>query len=361
MYRRRRPSREIQFSFDSFLDVVANVCGIIIRLILVAWIGARSYHAIAANKAVEDAASPAVVAAATPTATGPIMQISDPLERELQRHRQELEQEQQRLLEQLRKHQDLQAATDQSAGQLTSLTATAAKLTDQQQQLEQLAKDRTGAAQRVRLTMADLKERSDRLAAELRELEKQPPPTKVLRYRTPVSRPVHSEELHFECRRGRISFVDIDAFLLEVKHDLPEVGKLLHKQWQVEGITGPVGAFRLHYRIERDRGSLDVGNAPDEDTGFHYGLSGWVAEPVVENRGETAAAALARGSDFRRLADAIDPEHTVVTMWVYPDSFALYRQVRDYLHEHNVEVAGRPLVEEEPIAASRDGTASRGQ
>src|SRR5437868_1835502 len=47
MYRRRRrPRREIPFSFDSFLDVVANVVGIIIRLILVAWVGARSYKAI---------------------------------------------------------------------------------------------------------------------------------------------------------------------------------------------------------------------------------------------------------------------------------------------------------------------------
>ena len=40
MFRRRRPVREIAFSFDSFLDVVANVVGIILRLILVAWVGA---------------------------------------------------------------------------------------------------------------------------------------------------------------------------------------------------------------------------------------------------------------------------------------------------------------------------------
>ena len=46
MHRRRRPQREIPFSFDSFLDVVANVVGIIIRLILVVWVGARSYTSI---------------------------------------------------------------------------------------------------------------------------------------------------------------------------------------------------------------------------------------------------------------------------------------------------------------------------
>src|SRR5260370_34264222 len=46
MIRRRRPPREIPFSFDSFLDVVANVVGIILRLIIVAWVGARSYKAV---------------------------------------------------------------------------------------------------------------------------------------------------------------------------------------------------------------------------------------------------------------------------------------------------------------------------
>src|SRR5438270_10866595 len=44
MIRRRRTQREIPFSFDSFLDVVANVVGIILRLILVAWVAGRSYH-----------------------------------------------------------------------------------------------------------------------------------------------------------------------------------------------------------------------------------------------------------------------------------------------------------------------------
>jgi len=58
MYRRRRPQREkIFFSFDSFLDVVANVIGIIIRLILVAWVGARTYTA--AMEFTDDEHSPA--------------------------------------------------------------------------------------------------------------------------------------------------------------------------------------------------------------------------------------------------------------------------------------------------------------
>ena len=65
MIRRRRTQREIPFSFDSFLDVVANVVGIILRLILVAWVGGRSYHPMipvtpppALQEAIADATEP---------------------------------------------------------------------------------------------------------------------------------------------------------------------------------------------------------------------------------------------------------------------------------------------------------------
>ena len=63
MYRRRRPQHnKIAFSFDSFLDVVTNVIGIIIRLILVTWVGARAYTAtmLQTPVSVDDAAEVAV-------------------------------------------------------------------------------------------------------------------------------------------------------------------------------------------------------------------------------------------------------------------------------------------------------------
>ena len=46
MIRRRRPAQETAFSFDSFLDLVTNIVGIIIRLILVVWVGAQGYNAL---------------------------------------------------------------------------------------------------------------------------------------------------------------------------------------------------------------------------------------------------------------------------------------------------------------------------
>ena len=51
----------------------------------------------------------------------------------------------------------------------------------------------------------------------------------------------------------------------------------------------------------------------------------------------------------------------MVTFWVYPDSFEMFRKLRDHVYERGHDVAGRPLPAGTPIAGSRNGSASRGQ
>src|SRR5581483_1152262 len=122
MIRRRRTPRVIPFSFDSFLDVVANVVGIIIRLILVVWVGARSYTSI------QELAKPkpkveAALAAALP---------EDPLERELAQQRQELAALQARLLEQLRQVDQVRTTQTEAESRLGQLVAVEAGLEEEE-------------------------------------------------------------------------------------------------------------------------------------------------------------------------------------------------------------------------------------
>src|SRR6516162_1285679 len=81
MYRKRRsPRREIAFSFDSFL-------------ILVAWVGARAYQAALEKAAQKEPAQTAAEGKPLP---------ADPLQRELDKARQELEQARAEMLEKLK-------------------------------------------------------------------------------------------------------------------------------------------------------------------------------------------------------------------------------------------------------------------
>jgi hypothetical protein len=172
---------------------------------------------------------------------------------------------------------------------------------------------------------------------------------------------VQTEEIMFECKSGRVTLLDTAALLGEIRKVSRSKGDELRDRWEVSAVTPPVGAFRLRYVIERERTVLDGPGGGPADGPYRYGLSSWEAEPIMADRGETLSQALAGGSAFRKLIDELDPQQTVVTFWVYPDSFALYRELRDHLHKRDIVVAGRPLPEGVFIASSRKGTASRGQ
>ena len=350
MYRRRRtPAREPAFSFDSFLDVVTNVVGIIIRLILVAWVGARAYHMIR-----ETAAAEAAPALAEPKAS------DDPVSPEIARTEIALAEARKQLLEKMAQLGDMQGKRTQTAQAVTALDDDRARVAAERRGLEK----KTGSARpapTADIALEELQRRSQSVLEKIKALEKLPSPKKSLHYHAPVSRPVHAEELMFECKAGRITFIDLAAFLDELRRGMDGKGEALQSRWSLEETVGPIGAFRLRYTIERQRGQFEGSISQPDRGSFRYGVSGWTLEAISALRGETAERALAAGSEFHRVIDGQDLNNTVITFWVYPDSFAAFRAARDYLYERGAEVAGRPLPEGQSIAASRHGSASRGQ
>jgi hypothetical protein len=357
MYRRRRrPEREIAFSFDSFLDLVANVVGIIIRLILVAWVGARTYTGLVHLPSRHEQQAPT-------TADEPPLS-TEREQNSLEQVRRRLAETQAALLAHLQEQEQQRGRQAEAVGRLAALAAEQRRLNDEALALE--ARGRQGDQERrqTELSLEELRRRTERLAKELEVVRRLPSLKRTLTYRTPVAQALQSEELQFECQRGRVTFLDVEALVREIQQGLQARGEQLRSRWEIEGDTGSVGAFRLHYSIARQRGLLDsaVGSTvPDARANFSYGLAGWTAVPVLPDRGEAEDAAVRTGSEFRRIIDALDPKQTAVTFWVYPDSFALYRRLRDYCLTRDIVVAGRPLPEGVPMASSRSGTASLGQ
>jgi hypothetical protein len=352
MFRRRRPVREIEFSFDSFLDVVANVVGIILRLILVAWVGARSYKLVLPDL-------PSLPALAEPTS---LPDPTDPRLGQLQQQRRALslkadeaeKKSHESRAQILARQRAMQKELIELLGKEKELNTTRSKIADQT--MAGLARVRAES-----MSLADLEKRSKKLLDELEALKKSPRATKKLRYNTPISAPV-TEEVMFECQRGRVTLLDRSALEAIAERDARSKIDQLRTQWEVHDVTTSVGAFRLNYVVERERSATDgpAGVAP-VGGGFRAGITSWVAEPVIDDRGETVEQALKPGSAFRRVVDSLEPQQTAVTMWVYPDSFAAYRQLRDWLHSRDMVVAGRPLPTGAPIGSSRRGTTSRGQ
>jgi hypothetical protein len=359
MHRRRRPSRDkIQFSFDSFLDVVANVNGIIIRLIIVAWVGARTYSSTMHfhDEPIPDA--PPVAKLSAP-------KIEDePMSPLLAAARAELDKARKQLADKVIHADDSSKTVEAIHAELTSLTKKRADLDDMARQTAQVADRDKKDVRAAALSNEELQRRLGMFRQAIEKVEAMPAPTKVLRYRTPVSKTVTSEELFFECKGGKVTFVDLAGFLKEIEQVFPEFKDRLRTEFSVDETTSQIGAFRVRYTVERSRSAGEAygggTSRPIEKNYFGYRLGRFVAEPISPNRGETLEQALRPTSEFRQTVDALDAQ-TVVTFWVYPDSFAIFRTLREYLYQRGVEVAARPLGMDQPIAGSPSGTKSRGQ
>jgi hypothetical protein len=356
MIRRRRPTREIPFSFDSFLDVVANVVGIIIRLILITWVGAKSYTGFV----LPTPPTPPSIAIVDDSVALP--EPEDPLTPELERQKQEMARAQAQLLELFHAWEQLKGEHQLSEKELAAVTEQVNKLMAQRKAIDAASGDSGQTGQALALSLAEIRERGQRLTEELEALRNAPSPKKTHRYRTPVSHPLQTEEIMFELKTGRVTLIDIGTMEDEIERKLPQLSDMLKTRWLVSDVTAPAGAFRLRYTVEREHeGPGSVGVSPAVGGQFKYSQTGWEVEPVVEERGETVDRALAAGSTFRKVVEALDPNQTAVTFHVYPDSFDQYRQLRDFLHDRDITVAGRPLPEGYPIKAGQHGSASRGQ
>jgi len=357
MRRRRRPDKEIHFSFDSFLDVVANVVGIIIKLILVAWVGARSYKGFEIPESFTPIASNVT--------ENKIVDAQDPLMQSI------IDKSKNKAMVEAiltGKKNDLNEKTKEKGlmqQKLYELDNSLKTLLDQEKTIIKLINESTEINKNSPLAFAKIKTKSEQLKEEIENLKNTKGAKNELKYKTPLSRTLQSEEMIFECKNGRITPVDIGAMLEEISGRMQILGEKLRKQWELEEDSQTYGAFKIKYTIERERSGIEIAalNAiPDERANFRFSLTGWVLESFDSERGETLEQALNQNSEFMKIINSLDQNQTAVTFCVYPDSFTIYRRMRDLLHEKNIVVAGRPLNFDAPIAMSvKKGTASRGQ
>ncbi len=214
----------------------------------------------------------------------------------------------------------------------------------------------------IRQRGAVLKAERDQMQAELASLAQNPHPRrKPLIDKTPVAKPVEGDEFHFEVRGERIAYIDLEHLLDKVKSDAVLQMRLNAGPGTrpIASTVGPIGDFALRYELGRDMPSnLDEAM---HSRGISYSLRGWEVVPVRDLRGETLDAIQSPASRIGRVLNSVRPDHSTITVWVYPDAFPVYRQLRDYLHARGFLVAARPLPAGMRIRGSPVGSVSAGQ
>ena len=194
--------------------------------------------------------------------------------------------------------------------------------------------------------------------ATLRSLPR--PKSKSILSKSPVARPAADEEFHFELRRNRISYIDLNQLLEKTRTDAQIRIRMSDRFGAIGSKVGPVGAFSLAYELVPSVAS-NVDELIDRRSVRRFELKGWELVPEFENRGESYEATQNPISEFTRAVNRINPERATITLWVYPDSFTIYRRIRNDLVERGFSVAARPLPEGLAIRGSPMGTQSAAQ
>jgi hypothetical protein len=120
---------------------------------------------------------------------------------------------------------------------------------------------------------------------------------------------------------------------------------------------GPIDGFRMRYTFRRyDTSPEDAMQTGQMGATIRLEVAEFL--PVAPEMGEPIDVAIRPGSDFRDRLARQDPARTTLTLWVYPDSFEPFRQLRELLHEQGFAVAARPLPEGVPISGSPNGQKS---
>jgi hypothetical protein len=180
----------------------------------------------------------------------------------------------------------------------------------------------------------------------------------IQNYPTPISHVVNGKEMHFQLKDGRICPIPLDDLLSKFKSSAPEKVWRLKESDEMTESVGPIGGFHLNYTLVKEEMTYEQVRVTGHGGGSMIRLSRWELEPVKADIGETAAEAMGQASAFRESISNLRPAEWTITLWIYPDSFEVFRAVRKELYQQGFAIAGRPLPMGIPIAASVDGTKS---
>ncbi|HUE17368.1 MAG TPA: hypothetical protein VMR25_24665 [Planctomycetaceae bacterium] len=366
----RERDDDIEFGSDSFLDVVANIVGILIILIVVAGIKAgaapvaaarvvdylRKHPATASVAAAVKAAAPAPAKPPSPAAPVSRPPLIIPQSPDLVRKAQVLKAEFAAL------ESDCQTSAAQIGTTASEEKETARRITklkraiqEESGELKQEHQQLTEAASRLEHEKTGLLQ----LEVDVQKAEAKKPPVQTLEHKlTPLSRMIQGKELHYQLLNNRVAYLPIQELMERMRPEIAEQRSRLYREGVQQGQVGPVAGFRMDYIVRSRR--LSTIDELRQGSSSTIALSQWrlVPEPDLDTEGVDEA--LKAGSDFLRFLRGADAD-TTITFWVYPDSFKIYRRLQEFAHHENFTVAARPLPMGVPIAGSPQGTRSAGQ
>ena len=339
---RKRKNTEIELSGqDSFLDLVSNVVGILIILVMVAGVRAQ-FSSVNASDPLEPLAD--------------VQMIAD-----LETQFEDMQTREERTMRLRGNIEDLQVQSAIVAEQVHRQSMEHAALFDlmvsARAGMEMVAEERSQTFrdqiefQRQLLETNARLEQIERSKAHLRQVR--PQATVLENIPTPLSRTLAGDdrEIHVRLLGGRIVYVPFKELIQQLRRQVSEDLNRHLRQPTSVGRVGPIDNFYLEFLLVSSE-------FPRPRTEFRYAE----VTPRFEPLGQPLREALASPqSEFRQRLSLFRRDIYTVTVWVYSDSFEEYQELRRFLHDLGYSVAARPMMMGDPISASPYGTQSATQ
>ncbi len=306
---------------DSFLDVVANLVGIMIILVVV--VGAQA----------------ATVWKKPGEPVGKSVEKIEELNRQANRKLAESENLRAENGELHRKIAEEQSITNQLSGfrQMLLLNIESARREVETRKSELDGQQRASVIAAAEIE--SLKQKIEQVRFQSQAIENQAKPIveTIEHYPTPIARTVFSDEIHFRIKAGRIVHVPLDELINVMKNEWELKAEKLRSAENTLETVGPIGDFRLQYGLE-----IATRNIQNHQQ-MTAQLKQFVLQPTAEKIGENVDMALQNGSQFRSRIDRMIPEKTTVSLWVYPDAYDDLAMIRSWLIDTGFQTASWPL------------------
>jgi hypothetical protein len=313
------------FGQDSFLDILTNVVGIIILLVLM--VGLRASHEA---RGVSDAerqaaavtpASEHELQAACSTAMTAERDVHDLMTQAVNVHGETMFRDRERAF-----------LTTFVTGYEQELNSRRAKLSVEEQRDFDL-----------RRQLADAQQTLDNLTRERVALVSQPAPVEVIENEpTPLARPSTGKELSLKLAEGHIAIIPVDELLKEAGKDMERNMWRLKDRNDFVQTIGPIGNFRLRYRVAKQSVSRPREQGIEE-RGTVALMDRFEFLPMASTLGEPVDQALLPGSEVWQQLKAMPPDTTIVKMAVYPDSISECHRLKQAFSRAGYATAEYPM------------------
>ncbi|TWU26457.1 hypothetical protein Pla52o_03100 [Novipirellula galeiformis] len=331
MSRSKRNRTTFELGHDAFLDIIANLVGVLIILVVV--LGTQSSKVIEEIKTqserelvqVDDPDAPASdpqleKLASFAMRAASAQSDSDRLEATVKRFDSEIE---------LRERQ--------RAAMLDLLTEAKAAWEAEKSKFDQNA---TLLAERNREYDAIIKQLAE-LQGERERIEGQEAPVVAVQHLpTPMAKKAFGDEVYFRLKGNLLSVVPQIALFKAVRDDcVPDLRT--SRTGLIKSAVGPIRGYVCRFVMNKEQEMIRInGQAGIRATIEPVRLS---IEALEEPIGQPIEEMMLEGSDLHIELAGRDPATTTVVVYVYPDSFADFRKLKEYFYSRGFATDGKPM------------------